>query len=194
MELIKRICPDSPYVWDRNGVSKCFSNIVLGFGANVATLVIITLVGVTRSRRESRRIHLSAKALLFIIPALGACTTFFDIVVILRKLLNGFHIPFHEWLFCGSLFGVWVAVLLVSICDYWFNVFCNQTLCIWWIIKPFLWIPHLQLVFSLQEGLPCFEESFLVVLDVTFGILINVIKVKWASKRSRYRSCACEFC
>ncbi|KAM3268941.1 hypothetical protein P3S67_030905 [Capsicum chacoense] len=27
MELMKRVCPDSPYVWNSDGVSLCFSNL-----------------------------------------------------------------------------------------------------------------------------------------------------------------------
>lgn len=27
MEFVKIICPSSPYVWDVNGVSKCFDDI-----------------------------------------------------------------------------------------------------------------------------------------------------------------------
>ncbi|XP_027169805.1 ABC transporter C family member 13 isoform X1 [Coffea eugenioides] len=188
MDLLKHICPDSPYVWDGKGVSECFSDIVLVFGANVATLVVIAVVGVTKRRvKENIKINLPFKVLLYVLPVIGACTAFFDMVLLLRSLRQGHAVVFHRWLFSCSQIAVWVTVLLFSTRGYWF-VFCNQVLSLWWIVKPFLLIPHLQTVFSSQGAFRCLRESSLALLDIMFGILINIMRIKWASYRGRSNS------
>ncbi|KAL3511976.1 hypothetical protein ACH5RR_024693 [Cinchona calisaya] len=189
MELMKHICPDSPYVWDGKHVSECFIVTVLGFGANMVTLALVAAVGINKRRAKGNiRINLPMKVFLYIVPVLGACTVLFNMVLLLKKLLDGYPVAFHEWIFSCSQFAVWVTILLFSTCDYWFVVFCNQILCLWWIAKPFLLIPHLQTAFYSQEVFRYLRESLLALLDVMFGILINIMRIKWASNKGRSNS------
>ncbi|XP_017978946.1 PREDICTED: ABC transporter C family member 13 isoform X3 [Theobroma cacao] len=42
------LCPKSPFVWDGNGFSQCFDDLVLGFGVNAATISMICILGIMR--------------------------------------------------------------------------------------------------------------------------------------------------
>ncbi|KAA8540550.1 hypothetical protein F0562_024531 [Nyssa sinensis] len=186
MEFMNLICPDSPSVWDGNGFSVCFEKLVLGFGANLVTVLMIAVLAITkRTARGSVRIYLSEKVLLRLLPALGACMAFFDIVLLLKKLLNGYTIVYHEWLLRCSQFSIWATILLISKLDCWFVILCNRALCFWWITKPFLGIPFMLTSFSSFEALRCLKEGCVVLVDVMFGISVNIIRIKRASSRSR---------
>ncbi|KAI3455227.1 hypothetical protein Pfo_011890 [Paulownia fortunei] len=207
MELMKFICPDSPYVWNHNGVSECFDNLypsilffgkkifvccsfvspliiftVLGFGVNLVTVVMVVVLGIiNRRRKQWRRIHLSAKILFSILAAFGACMAFFDIIMLLTTRLNGQSILFHEWLYTCSQFSVWVVILILSRGETWLDVLCNGILCFWWIIKLLLLIPRLQIVFSSPQVVKWIKEICGAITDIMFGILINIIRIKVAS-------------
>ncbi|KAI7986989.1 ABC transporter C family member 13 [Camellia lanceoleosa] len=186
MGFMNLICPNSPYVWDGNGFSECFSNMVLGFGINIMTLVMITVLGITkRTAGGTGRIYFLEKVFLRAIPALGAFVAFFDMALGLKEALNGYNSPYHDWLFRGSQCLIWVTILLISNCNNWFATLCNRILCFWWVMKPLLGIPFLQTAFSSQEALRCLKESCVLSVDILFGICINIIRIKRTSPTSR---------
>ncbi|KAK6147863.1 hypothetical protein DH2020_018775 [Rehmannia glutinosa] len=185
MELMKFICPDSPYVWDHNGVSKCFNNLLLGFGVNLLTLVMIVVLGIVNGRRKQwTRIHLSANILLSVLAALGACLAFFDIIMLLKTKFNAESILFHECLYACSQFSVWVAILIVSRGETWLDVLGNGILCYWWIMKLLCLIPQLQIVFSSPQVVRWIKEICVAITDIVFGISINIIRMKVASSEN----------
>ncbi|XP_061981764.1 ABC transporter C family member 13 isoform X2 [Populus nigra] len=64
------------------------------------------------------------------------------------------------------------------------DVFCNRFLCFWWIMKSLLGILHLHRAFGSMEVVKCLKDSCVVLLDVMFGISINIIRIKRASPKS----------
>ncbi|PSS06452.1 ABC transporter C family member 13 like [Actinidia chinensis var. chinensis] len=159
---------------------------VLGFGVNTMTFLMIIIIGFTkRSARRSERIYISEKVFLRLIPALGASLTFFDMALLLKEALDGYNIPYHQWIFRGSQFLMWVAVLFISNCDSIFVTFCNPILCFYWVMKPLLGIPLLQIAFSSHEALRYVNESCVLLVDIMFGICINVVRMKQKSSISR---------
>ncbi|XP_019158537.1 PREDICTED: ABC transporter C family member 13 isoform X2 [Ipomoea nil] len=180
MELLKKICPDSSYVWNASGISPCLDDLVLGFGGNIVTVIMLATFGIVkRTYKDNRMVPLLVEVLFRAIPAFGVGIAFVDIIVLATKNLNSsYDIPYHEWLYRSSQLAVWVTVLLVSKCCRCFVVFCNQFLCFWWIMKPFLSIMQLQRDFSSNEVITCVKEIFVALLDVIFAILINIIRLK----------------
>ncbi|XP_052182316.1 ABC transporter C family member 13 isoform X3 [Diospyros lotus] len=186
MGFLSLICPNSPYVWDGNGFSECFSNIMLGFGSSMLTLIIIIGLGITnRTAKGIAQIYLLEKVSLRLLPAIGASMAFYELAMLLREELYDYGTLYHEWLFRGSQFLMWASILLISNCDNWFLILCNWILCFWWVMKPLLGVPDLKTAFSSQEVVKCLKESCFILVDVMFGICINVIRIKRTSPRSR---------
>ncbi|GAV71444.1 ABC_tran domain-containing protein/ABC_membrane domain-containing protein [Cephalotus follicularis] len=186
MQFINLICPDSPFVWDGNGFSQCFNDLVLGFGVNVVTVVLISLslMGITRSNiRPSRRINFAGKVLLPLLSAFGACLSFVDMVLLLKKAYHGDIIAYHEWLFKGSQIAVWATLMLSSKCN-GFYYMGNRILCLWWVMKALLGIFYLQKAFYSLEVLNRLQVSFIVFLDIMFGISINITRMNQDSSKS----------
>ncbi|CAI9113865.1 OLC1v1014556C1 [Oldenlandia corymbosa var. corymbosa] len=155
---------------------------VLGFGANLVTLAFMITIGVTkRGINDNTRKCLPVRVLSYVVPALGAFMSCLCMVLMLRESLDGYSASNHQWLFSGSRFAVWVAILLASTCDCWVVVYGNCILCLWWILKPFLLIPHLLTVLSSPEVFRYVSEVFLALLEIMFGILINITRMNWAS-------------
>nr|POF09735.1 abc transporter c family member 13 [Quercus suber] len=172
------ICPNSPSVWDGNRLSECF-------GVNAITLVMISIIGIThRSPPRSRRINMLERLFLHFLPAFGACLSFLDVVLILIKALHGGFIVHHEWFFKCSQFAVWTSILLFSKSSNYHYIFCNLILCFWWIVKPILGIIYLLATLSSLGILRCLKESCVVLLDIMFGLSINIIRIKRTSSRS----------
>ncbi|XP_011073322.1 ABC transporter C family member 13 [Sesamum indicum] len=185
MGLMKFICPDSPYVWDQNGVSECFDDLVLGFGVNILTLVMVVVLAIiNRRQKQWKRVYLSANIFISILAGFGACIASFDIIMLLRRRLHVQSILFHEWLYTCSQFPVWVAILIVSRCGTWSDVLCSGFLCFWWTIKFLLMIPRLEIVFSSPQVVRWIKEICGTITDIIFGILINIIRMKVASYRN----------
>ncbi|KAL8456965.1 hypothetical protein ACS0TY_034986 [Phlomoides rotata] len=181
-ELIKFLCPHSPYVWNHKGVSECFDNLVLGFGVNIVTVVMVIVLWIINSRRKQwMTVYLSPKIIFTIVAALEACLAFFDLIMLLRARLNAQSIQFHQWLYICSQFSVWVVVMIMSRCGTWLNVLCNGTLCFWWIIKLLFLVPRLQIVFSSPQVILWIKEIFGAIIDIMFTILTNIVRVKAAS-------------
>ncbi|KAE7997228.1 hypothetical protein FH972_001878 [Carpinus fangiana] len=179
------ICPNSPSVWDGNRISDCFTNMVLGFGVNSVTVVMISVIILTQRRARQRwRINAQEKFFLHYFPAFGACLSFLDMVLLLKKALHGDFIVHHEWFFRCSQFAVWTTIILFSSLANYQYMFCNSVLCFWWIVKPLLGILYLLATFSSLEILRCLKESCAVFLDMVFGISINIIRIKLTSSKS----------
>ncbi|XP_010273753.1 PREDICTED: ABC transporter C family member 13-like, partial [Nelumbo nucifera] len=189
MEFMKLVCPKSPIVWDGNGFSECFENMVLGFCANAVTVVMIVVLGFTgRNARRSSRITemcFVEKLFLTFIPAFGALLSFCDMVFLLKKVLQGKHTIYHEWFFRCSQLLTWATIILFSKCENWFFIFCDRVLCFWWIARPLFGIPHLHTVFSSLEVIQCLKESCSMVIDIIFGLFVNIIRVMQSSYKSR---------
>ncbi|XP_060667308.1 ABC transporter C family member 13 isoform X2 [Ziziphus jujuba] len=177
-DFMKLMCSNSPPVWDKNILSLCFENIVLGFGANVVTVFMIAILGITkRNSRRIWRIKLSEKISLQFLPAIGVCLTLLDIVLLLKRAFQGGLIAHHEWFLRCSRFAVWTTVILLSKCANC-HILCNCILCFWWIVKLLLEIPHLLTVYTSFEVLRCLKESCIVLLDIMFALSINIIRLK----------------
>ncbi|XP_035548110.1 ABC transporter C family member 13 isoform X2 [Juglans regia] len=179
------ICPNSPSVWDGNRTSECFDNMVLGFGVNAATLVMIFVVGITqRSAGRSWTVNMQEKFFLHYFPAIGACLSFLDLALILNKALHGDFIVHHKWFLRCSQFAVWTTILFFSKSANYRYIFCNLILCFWWIVRPLLGIFNLLATCSSFETLRCLKESSIVLLDIIFGISINIIRIKRSPSKS----------
>ncbi|XP_047963792.1 ABC transporter C family member 13 [Salvia hispanica] len=179
------ICPDSPYVWNRNGVSECFNNLVLGFGANMLTVVMILVLWIINRRgRQLRRVHLSAYNAFPVLAALGLCFELFDVVMLFWASMSAQTIFYHEWLYACSEFLVWMTVMVVSRCDTRMDFLCHGVLCVWWIIKLLLLLPRLLIVFTSPQVIRWFREIFGAILNITFATLINIIRVRIVSYRN----------
>ncbi|KAJ7004812.1 ABC transporter C family member 13 isoform X1 [Populus alba x Populus x berolinensis] len=204
MEFKKSLfCPNSPFVWEGNTFSECFDNLypyfflihievlfvimltVPGFSANVVTIVIILVLAITRSNASRvPRISCTEKAVFRFLPFLGALVSFMDLILLVNKELHGNFIAYHEWLFRSSQLIVWTVIIMSSMCTCLHDVFCNRFLCFWWIMKSLLGILHLQRTFGSMEVMKCLKDSCVVLLDVMFGISINIIRIKRASHKS----------
>ncbi|XP_059642397.1 ABC transporter C family member 13 isoform X2 [Cornus florida] len=149
---------------------------------------MIAVLGITRTTVGGRRRMYFTEKILNLLAAFGACVAFFDMVLLLKRKLNGHTIFYHEWFFRCSQFSIWATILFMSKCNKWFAIFCNRILCFWWIIKPLLGIPHLQTTFSSFEVLICLKEICVILVDIMFGISINIIRIKEAYSRSRKSS------
>ncbi|XP_072993521.1 ABC transporter C family member 13-like isoform X2 [Typha latifolia] len=150
------ICSKNPTVWDGKGFTPCFADMVLGFGGNVVTVVAVLVLFFTKHNASwnlNIRKGLLEKVFLHIVPAFGACLSFYELNLLLRKCLEGHNAESHEWFIRCSQFVDWMVIVLISFYEYWFDIFCNPLLCFWWILKPLLEIPHLQYKFSLLECL-----------------------------------------
>lgn len=176
------VCPNSPSVWDVNGVSKCFRNTVLGFGANAVTVCMIVGLGITqRTGRRSWRMNFMEKLFWLFLPAIGVCISFLDSALLLKKALHGIFVAHHQWFFRCSQFASWTLIILFSKYFNGCQIFCNRILCFWWIIKLLLGILHLLTAYPPFKVLLCVT----VTLDTIFGVSINIIRIKRASyKRS----------
>ncbi|XP_058004711.1 ABC transporter C family member 13 isoform X3 [Hevea brasiliensis] len=157
---------------------------VLGFCANVVTVLMISILAITlRNARGSHRMNFREKVVFHFLPALGACLSFVDMVFLLKKELNGDFIVYHEWLFKSSQLILWTTIIISVKWACFHDLFCNWLLCIWWIMKALLEILHLHKTFSSLEVLECLKESSVVLLDIMFGISINIIRIKQSSSK-----------
>ncbi|KAJ6703052.1 ATP-BINDING CASSETTE SUB-FAMILY C [Salix viminalis] len=129
-------------------------------------------------------ISCAEKIVFRFLPFLGASVSFIDVVLLLKKELHGDFIEYHEWLFRSSQLIVWTVIIISSKCSRLHNIFCNRFLCFWWIMKSLLGILHLHRTFDSMEVKKCLKDSCVVLLDVMFGMSINIIRIKQASPKS----------
>ncbi|KAJ6326174.1 hypothetical protein OIU78_013303 [Salix suchowensis] len=130
------------------------------------------------------QISCAEKIVFRFLPFLGASVSFIDVVLLLKKELHGDFIEYHEWLFRSSQLIIWTVIIISSKCSRLHNIFCNRFLCFWWIMKSLLGILHLHRTFDSMEVMKCLKDSCVVLLDVMFGMSINIIRIKQASPKS----------
>ncbi|XP_017229484.1 ABC transporter C family member 13 isoform X1 [Daucus carota subsp. sativus] len=185
MALFNVLCPHSPNVWSATGVSKCFDDLFLGLGVNLISVILVAALAITkRNARANIRINPAERIPFQVLPVIGALVACIDIGFLLRTTLNGYPVMYHKWLLRLSQLLFWVTILLVSKCKFWFIVFSDWLMCIWWIVKACCWVPHLQAIFYSLEAVTCLKESLRLLLEVMFGISIILIKMKRASLKS----------
>lgn len=185
-----------------------------------------------------KQVSFLVKVFLHLIPALGASMALCDMVVLIKKMLDSSHVQYHEWLFRFSQFSVWVSyallyhimdlfaktpishpsgilfqatILLVLKCGYCYVVCCNPILCVWWMLKFLISVPHLQRDFtSLQVQLvihrkfymACSAPSFLkwwtcwiceiyFLQKFNFYVLVNALISFRNVPTSKYAGCCC---
>ncbi|KAL0903582.1 hypothetical protein M5K25_027971 [Dendrobium thyrsiflorum] len=182
------LCPNSPYVWNETGLSPCFENLVLGFGANV--LGISVVIALALAKRNTGRAEPSImnwqlavveKMSLHVVPAVGACLCFYNIFLLIEGSYKGQRAEYHEWLYKVSQLFSWAIIVLVSKFENWYLIVCNLFLCFWWIAKPLLEIPHLQTVFSSSKVKTHLMEVLSVATEIMFGIFITTLKAMRSS-------------
>ncbi|CAH2078696.1 unnamed protein product [Thlaspi arvense] len=160
---------------DVRGAMKIGKSLVaiVGLGANVVTLLLILILTVTRrSWRCNRRKSHIEKSVLYVIPALGACLSCVDLVMVVRT------VPKRDYILCFlplSRFAMWSAVMLSSKLSCGCCVFSSRILSFWWIFRFLMESFHLNMIFTLQT-----LEICLIMLDIAFGISINVLRIKQA--------------
>ncbi|PON77820.1 ATP-binding cassette containing protein [Parasponia andersonii] len=128
--------------------------------------------------------NLSEKFFYYLVPAIEASLALLDIVFLSKKALQGEFVAHHEWLFRCSCFAAWATITLLSMFANYCCIFCSQILCFWWIVKLVLGIPHIITIYNSFELLICLKESFVALLDIMYGLSINIVRVKQGSSKS----------
>ncbi|KAI4962883.1 hypothetical protein ZWY2020_024687, partial [Hordeum vulgare] len=130
------------------------------------------------------RRRLPEKLFVFGVPSFAACLSLLGLILLVKKEVEGIDVPNHESFFRCSQFLAWVAVL-VSANGPWSQVLCNPIMCICWMLKILLEIPHLQYTLTKMKALAYFTEIVSFSMSVTFGLLLIVITVvgKLSNKR-----------
>ncbi|XP_024633050.1 ABC transporter C family member 13 isoform X1 [Medicago truncatula] len=184
------ICPNSPSVWDGKGFSDCFQDIVLGFAVNVVTIAMILVLGIKQkisgrgTQRSDAQMSLLEKFVLYFVPAIGACCSVLEIMFLLKKEHDGHFVGYHRWLHSCSELLVWANIILFTKCASIHCIVFNRVLCFWWILNPILGIFHLITNFPSLEVSACIMESLVVLMNLSFGVVINVIRLKRLSSKS----------
>ncbi|XP_022153504.1 ABC transporter C family member 13 isoform X3 [Momordica charantia] len=181
-------CPDYPSVWNGHQFSKCFIDMTLAFGVNVLTIIITALLGIFlknggRRRRNFQR-SLLEKIFLHFLPAIGLCLSLFDMMFLLRKLLTGGDVEYHDWFSTCSLFAVWTCTTIFANCLNFEHVFRNQVFCFWWIVRALFGILIFVSTYADFEILRTFNNSLVVLLDVIFGTSTFIIRSEHAKSSS----------
>ncbi|CAL9222685.1 unnamed protein product [Arabidopsis halleri] len=166
LELLGELYPSS--------ASWVYMNLFLGFVANVVTLLLILILTIMRRNdRCNRRKSYIEKCVLYVIPALGACLSCVDLVLLVRTNRR------REVMFLPlSRFAMWISIMLSSKFACACCVFARRILCFWWIFRFLTDALHLNKIFTLQQSLECVKEICLIMLDIAFGISINVLRIK----------------
>ncbi|CAK9322443.1 unnamed protein product [Citrullus colocynthis] len=162
--------------------------MTLAFGVNVLTIIITALLGLTmqnggRRRRNFQR-SLLEKIFLHFLPAIGLCLSLFDMIFLLRKLLTGDVVEYHEWLSIGSLLAVWIFTTIFANCSNFEHIFKNRMLCLWWIVRAIFGILIFVSTYAEFEILRTLNNSFVVLLDVMFGTSAFIISSEHAKSSS----------
>ncbi|GAU27869.1 hypothetical protein TSUD_114490, partial [Trifolium subterraneum] len=138
------------------------------------------------AQRSFAQKTLPEKFVLDFVPAIGACFSVLEIIFMLKKEHDGHFIGYHKWLCSCSELLVWANIILFMKCaSSNHSIVFNRVLCFWWILKPVLGILHLITKFPSLEVSVCIMESLVVLLNIAFGIVINVIRIKRPSSKSR---------
>lgn len=161
--------------------SQCFTDLVFGCGSNVVTLILIAGIGILWRDDGERIKSRLPKRFVVVLIALEACVSFFDMVFILRDGYYGCGFLYHDFIYRCSQLSVWITILLLTRCEFWNTLCCSRLLCFWWIVKPLFLVPHLQIVLSSYEVWWSIKECLTFILDVVFGIFINIVRIRQTS-------------
>ncbi|XP_058780381.1 ABC transporter C family member 13-like isoform X2 [Vicia villosa] len=186
------ICPNSTSIWDGKGFSECFDDIVLGFAVNVVTIVIIVVFGFSQkiggcgrgAQRSDSQTPLPEKFVLDYVPPVGACFSVLEIIFLLKKEHDGSYVEYYKWLCHCSELLVWANIILFTKYARSHFIVFDRVLCFWWILKPILGIFHFITKFPSLEVSVCIMESLVILLNISFCIAINVIRIKRLSSKS----------
>ncbi|KAL2332527.1 hypothetical protein Fmac_020108 [Flemingia macrophylla] len=183
------ICPNSPFVWDGERFSDCFEDIVLGFAVSIVTIVMIVVIGFNqkideRVRRSDAQMTLPEKFLLDFIPAVGVCLSIIDIIFLWEKEDNSHFVGYRKWFYSCSELMVWLTIILFTKRASSHYIVFKRVLCFWWILKAILALFYLITKFPSLEVSVCIMESLVVLLNISYGIAINVIRIKRPSFKS----------
>lgn len=188
MELLALLCPHSSPVWNGYLFTWCFQNIFFGLGMNISTMFLILLSAMVRWRKDDqsfveiqeRSKHPQKIKWLNTIPVFGICLCILDITTMLFIVLQGGEFVYHEWLFQSSQLATWVGILIIMRYESRYILTQNWVLCIWWFIKPFLDLPRLWTVCTSSEGWLsiCLKESCSIFIEVIFGIMILILRIR----------------
>ncbi|XP_010533091.1 PREDICTED: ABC transporter C family member 13 isoform X2 [Tarenaya hassleriana] len=165
----------------KNAYRECLGDLVLGFGSNVLTVLMILILAIMRRSHEcNRRKNSIENVFLYVISGLGACLSCVELVVLARKKFKRDIVLYHEWFLPLSWFTMWIEVIVLSKFACICCIFCSRILSFWWIIKILTEVLYLKIVFTSLEYLDCITESSFIVLDIAFGIYINILRIKKA--------------
>ncbi|KAM0918419.1 hypothetical protein ACQ4PT_008963 [Festuca glaucescens] len=150
---------------------------VLGLGGNVVATVAVVALFVTKRNAptaENVRRRLLEKLFVFGVPSFAACLSLLGLAVLVKKKVEGIDVPNHELLFRCSQFLAWVSVSLVSANGPWFEILYNPFICICWMLKILLEIPHLQYTLTVIKAMSYFTEVLSFSTSITFGLFLIV--------------------
>ncbi|CAM0913131.1 unnamed protein product [Alopecurus aequalis] len=172
------LCPSDPTVWDGRRFAPCFADLVLGLGGNLvaAVAVAVALFVAKRNRPSTENVRrcIPEKLFVFGIPSFAACLSLLGLIVLVKKKIEGIEVPNHESFFRFSQFLAWVAVSLVSANGPWIEILYNPIICICWMLKILLEIPHLQYTLTVIEAVTYFMEIVSFSTSITFGLFLIV--------------------
>ncbi|KAK7270617.1 hypothetical protein RJT34_25919 [Clitoria ternatea] len=169
-------------VWDGEGFTECFS-------VNMVTVIMIVVVGFKKKiDRGVQRIYaqmtLPEKIVLGFVPAVGACLSIVDIIFLSKKGHNSHFDGYHNWFYSCSELMVWINVILFTKCGSICYIVFSCVLCFWWILKPILAVLYLMTKYPSLEVSVRIIKSLVVLLNISFGIAVNVIRIKRPSFKS----------
>lgn len=145
----------------------------------LAAVAVVVALFVARRRNAPRttenvRRRLPEKLFVFGIPSFAACIALLGLIVLVKKKAEGIDVPNHESLFRGSQFLAWVSVSLVSANGPWFEILYNPIICICWMLKILLEIPHLQYTLTVIKAMSYFTEVVSLSTSIIYGLFLIV--------------------
>ncbi|XP_027928770.1 ABC transporter C family member 13 isoform X1 [Vigna unguiculata] len=190
-DFLHLICPNSPFIWDGERFSDCFEDIVLGFGVNIVTAVMVVVLGFSQKidrgvRRSDGQMTFPEKIVLDFIPAVGVCLSIVDIFFLWKKEHSSHFVGYHKWFYSCSELMVWINIIFFTKRGSSHHIVFNRVLCFWWIPKAILTVLYLMTKISSLKVSICITESLVVLLNISFGIAINVIRIKRPSYKSSF--------
>ncbi|BAT91542.1 hypothetical protein VIGAN_07014500 [Vigna angularis var. angularis] len=187
-DFLHLICPNSPFIWDGERFSECFEDIVLGFGVNIVTVVMVVVLGFSQKidRRSDGQMTFPEKIVLDFIPAVGACLSIVDIFFLWKKEHSSHIVGYHKWFYSCSELMVWINIIFFTKRGGSHHIVFNRVLCFWWIPKAILAVLYLMTNISSFKVSICITESLVVLMNISFGIAINVIRIKRPSYKNSF--------
>ncbi|KAL5152694.1 ABC transporter C family member 13 [Glycine soja] len=135
-------------------------------------------------RLSDSQMTLPEKFVLNLIPAVGACLSIVDLIFLWKKDHNSHFVGYHKWFNSCSELILWINIILFTKCASSHYIVFNRGLCFWWILKAILAVFYLMTKFSSLKVSVCIMETLVVLLNISFSIAINVIRIKIPSFKS----------